>query len=972
MLIASIVLLISSNVLAQTTGAIGRDPKISRPEKTTSPLDSPIIKGVARDKVATNSTWSFLPLEAAEAETFEREHPTYDGRGTIIVILDTGVDPGLPGLTSTSEGKQKIIDVQDFSGTGEVPYAEATRSGDVLNFQGKRVLTGLNSIKLPTTINKYFYAQLTERKFQNGLSDLNFNESDSDAYGILLFEDTPGHFLAYLDSDGDSSLTGEKQLANYHERFDIFSFHSPDTSEHGQGKRLNGAINIFPERSVISVYFDDGSHGSHVAGIASGHSIDGQDGFNGLAPGAEVVGIKFADNTEGGVTVSNSMRRGFLYAANLATTSHKPVVVNMSFGIGSELEGRSAMDKFLDSLLTAVPELTVCISAGNEGPGLSTIGLPGSADRVITSGAALPDDAARDLYGAALTHPVLFDFSSRGGELAKPDIVSPGTAVSTVPDYVSGDRYNGTSMSSPFTTGCAAVILSAMKQTFPDFIPNAFALKRAMMLSAIPITGCTPLDEGFGEVNIPRAFELLRSWYERKHTPTHYTILTMIPSAVAKGTAAFYRSGNYPKNGEHNYFRVTADEDPNATIREKAVGFKSFDLVSDASWLVPVQTSIYRRGEKAMQVDVRYDEKKLAAPGIYTGRIWAFPKGGKAQHTRAESEFELLNTIIVPYTFAPQNSYRVEIPEIKQTSGEVDRFFFAIPVGARSIRFTLSSADAHASADASIFDNDGNAFAGLSLKRGEIPRPATIEITGEQLHSGVLELDLRGGRAPEDMKRSAMTLEADVIPMDFELTSSSARSGETARAHITLTNGSASDIDLLSDAEILGYERTFDTVITTGDDCRIAVTPRPKEAHVEYLVSLSREDYNLFTDIALQILRPDSTAAFNSGFDIREKTAKVTFDQAAGERYTLYFRGGLAVPDEPHTFRLTIRERRVLNSSIGATIDPAHTVLYPDEAKTFKLESTRTMPELPDSYRFYGMIRIKHGPDGVMRLPLRF
>src|SRR6185312_12045560 len=189
-------------------------------------------------------------------------------------------------------------------------------------------------------------------------------------------QDANNHYAAYVDGIGSGNLTGEPQLFNYHERFDIFSFHSFGETDSSEGKRLNGAINFFPQKNLVSVYFDDGSHGSHVAGIATGHDIDAAHGFNGLAPGAELIGLKFADNALGGVTVTNSMKRAYEYAANLAKTSTKPVVVNMSFGIGSELEGQSEMDKWLDSLLTEVPQLTVCIAAGNEGPGLSTIGLP--------------------------------------------------------------------------------------------------------------------------------------------------------------------------------------------------------------------------------------------------------------------------------------------------------------------------------------------------------------------------------------------------------------------------------------------------------------------------------------------------------------------------------------------------------------------------------------------------------------------
>src|SRR5262249_40679534 len=152
---------------------------------------------------------------------------------------------------------------------------------------------------------------------------------------------------------------------NYHEHFDTFIFHSLDTAI-SSGRRLTGAVNIYPERDLISLYFDDGSHGTHVAGIASGHNIDNEEGFNGLAPGAQIIACKFADNSAGGVTVSGSMQKAFELAAQTASSQPKPVVVNMSFGIGNELEGHAVMDKWLDSLLAATPNLTVCISGGNE------------------------------------------------------------------------------------------------------------------------------------------------------------------------------------------------------------------------------------------------------------------------------------------------------------------------------------------------------------------------------------------------------------------------------------------------------------------------------------------------------------------------------------------------------------------------------------------------------------------------------
>src|ERR1051325_7059339 len=240
----------------------------------TGPTPSPSVSvSVPVDKVATHSAWSFLSLGATKVDEFQRQHPTYDGRGVIIMIFDTGVDPGVPGLGETTEGKHKIINVRDESLTGDVALSDATRVGDdLLAHDGHRVLIG--TMSLPNSIDgKYYWGVLPERRYQNGLGDLNFDGNETDNYGIVAFQDATNHWVAYVDSDGDGSVADEKQLATYAERYDLFRFHSSD-SVASSGKFLTGAVNIDPARKHVSVYFDDGSHGTHVAGIAAGHDID--------------------------------------------------------------------------------------------------------------------------------------------------------------------------------------------------------------------------------------------------------------------------------------------------------------------------------------------------------------------------------------------------------------------------------------------------------------------------------------------------------------------------------------------------------------------------------------------------------------------------------------------------------------------------------------------------------------------------
>jgi subtilisin family serine protease len=890
---------------------------------------------------------SLLSLSACGVDSLWMKHPEWDGRGVIVCVLDDGMDIGIRGLIKTSEGKNKVIDVQDLGGSGDIYFSEAERRGDELYHNGQRVLRGLNS-KSFTAGTKYYYAQLTEKRYQNGIGDLNFNEKRDDVFGILVFDDGTGQWSAIVDGNADTDIADEQIVTTYRTRPSTFKLRAEDTAKANDGRYLTGAVNIFPDQKKITLFIPDGAHGTHVAGIAAGFEIGGQKNFHGIAPGAELVAIKFSDNTLGGITVSSSMQRAYEHVIKIARETKKPVVVNMSFGIGSEIEGQSVMDLWLDSLLRANPDVTVCVSAANDGPGLSNIGLPGSADHVITSAAILPDDTGRDLYGVDRAATTVFDFSSRGGELDKPDIATPGGAVSTVPDYVGFDRFNGTSMSSPYTAGLCASLISAVIQKYPAYSPKAFHIKRALEFSAKPIAGFTYLDQGFGVPNLPRAVEILSSWIEKNSFPDDYRIETQLPGVIEKGTAAFYRNGYIPRKGGSAYFSIIPIENGHKT-RESFTSFNSFDLRSDADWLRPLQRSVYRRGSGAFGVNVIYDETKLDKPGLYTGTVFGYRKGESKYPA-----FELRNTVVIPYRFTYENNNAFTIGKIDLSRSRISRHFIAVPSGCAALRVSIQAITPDTKADIVFVDNDGRTFEYLGMYDGERSSNASITLTGESLRKGVIELVVKQGtRTPPSNTPAVVEVQCEALTLDVVRRSVTPSGDSLRRMTFSVTNTSPFPISVKPEFIYRGFAKMIDTLIEHSDSVWYPFRRIADEKRIQFSVSMKREDYNLFTDIALQIRKPDGKAAAGGGFDLRSTSIGMSFEEKDTTHYSLFFVGGYADRDKRLPYRLLVNELhepRESQRSQRAESDKRPLTIYPFQTEEITLVVERGK-STPRGYR---------------------
>ena len=554
-----------------------------------------------------------MPLYTTGIPQFLEEHPAYDGRGILIAILDSGIDGAIPGLATTTTGERKILDLRDFSGEGRIVLSRVKPSKDSVTVGGI-TLAGFGRVVLFNAEGPWYGGVLKEAPLgQAPAADIDANGRVGDVLPVIVTRASDGWILL-ADTDRNGSLLGEKPIRDYLVSRETFGW-----SRKGVRARLNLAANISESDGLplLDLLFDTSGHGSHVAGIAAGHDMYDVAGFNGVAPGAQLLGLKIANNAQGGLSTTGSMIRAMDYAIRFAARRRLPLVLNLSFAVGNEIEGQARIDQLVDSVLASHPELVFTLSGGNDGPGLSTLGFPGSASRALTVGAVLPGDPNEP--ADVRQEPVAY-YSARGGEVAKPEILAPGAAYSTVPLWDRGAEVkSGTSMAAPHAAGLVALLYSALRQEQRE-LPAARTIRQALMVTARPIPGATFPDQGAGIPQVSAAYRWLRSG-------------SMAPEIEVRadgGVSAAYHAAGI-READDTLQRFTL-------VRPAGLPPATYALRSNASWLVaPVSVTLT---DSVTSLTVRYRPELLRKLGTTTGVVSGWPSD-----TMAGPAFRLVNTV---------------------------------------------------------------------------------------------------------------------------------------------------------------------------------------------------------------------------------------------------------------------------------------------------------------------------------------
>ncbi|CAD5205459.1 unnamed protein product [Bursaphelenchus okinawaensis] len=686
-----------------------------------------------------------IPKDIVKQPEFLAKHPEFDGRGTVIAILDMGVDLAAPGLQTTSTGLPKIIDAVNFTGAGDVITTEIRKpneNGEIIGLTGRK-LKVLSTWKNPS--NEYrlglkrlfeLYPQELQCRIKESRRDRNVTQEHAP-----LISDNLKKLNDHIISVGQTSknLTDkwkrkdlEFQL-EYPRSFvnkmdsgpvlDCIVWHDGDKWVACLDNTFNGNLSectvmtdfktsrqwgyITPEDSLtyclairnngnlLEITTPSGSHGTHCAHIAAAYYPD-QPECSGLAPGAQIVSIVIGDHRNKGRSLGQSVSRAINYCAEIGVD-----LVNFSYGSAhSKVYPTGTLLSYLNKLVNdyGIPFFA---SAGNEGPALSSVTDPAAQTSAIFSvGAVLPEEAAEVLYGTMekrQTH--MLHFSSRGptsdGGLGL-NFSAPGAAYAGMPSYSlnAAELKNGTSMAAPNAAGCAACLLTAAKAHNIKMSP--LKLKLALENSAkIPENSekLTKLDYGHGILDLEAAYDVL----QKLHLPAELSAFTITVGHVSMGGSDQEKRGIYirdPYQLKNNfdykvwvepYFKNSQVENTTKINFQRHVR-----LESTVPYLKHAKNILLTNNCSCFQV--RVDPKNLEAGKVHYSEILAYEVDPKTKLTSTAGPiFRVPVTVIKPIEL--DEGSNLMKTNMNLTAGQPERLFIKCPPHSTEVNVKVRSTD---------------------------------------------------------------------------------------------------------------------------------------------------------------------------------------------------------------------------------------------------------------------------------------
>jgi hypothetical protein len=635
----------------------------------------------------------YLPGRDMDITSFHATHPTFDGRGVTLAILDATPDFLLPELQSaTSLDGQPIQKIANLLASTD-PRDDDDPMWVKMDTQvhadgGKFAAQGVDYIAPGD--GDYRFGFFDERALNAPAyihKDVNFDrnpEGSSGLFAVIWDEKTN---TVWVDTDQDHNFLNEHALQDYaiHHDVGIFGTNKPASARR---KSVGFVIQTDPDKKYVRVTLGIWQHVTEVSGAAVGKGFYGGS-YGGVAPEAQLETIFYAPDIFRLVESTIMAAR----AKNIDVICLEPSIldeVNNPVHDGTLVAGTiftRLRDKYQKLIL----------SPANNSAGMTTVVDEVSSRGVIAVGAYQSAESYRINNGATVANydnlHLVGSFGPAGNGALKPEIISPSEIISTDPGYKPAkiekgvyeippgyDIAGGTSTAGPTASAAVALLISAAKQSNIHY--DAGRLKTALLSTARFLPSFPAYKQGNGLVQVGAAWAMLQE-LDKKYDPlaieSHAPVKTELAQYLNppfEGPGVFEREGWVPQQSATRSitFKRTSGPSSPETFRLEWVGdngaFQSADSIT-----LPLNTPV----ELPISIHV-------GDPGVYSA-ILNLKRAGYPGIA-----YQVLNTIVAADSFDQANHFSVEKKVLAERPG-TPSFFYRVPPDTPALRVHLSIPD---------------------------------------------------------------------------------------------------------------------------------------------------------------------------------------------------------------------------------------------------------------------------------------
>lgn len=507
--------------------------------------------------------------------SYRKTNPDVDGRGTVIGVIDDGISLFQSGFQQTTLGERKIKAFRAAS-----PELNITlKDEDLTTFANAPGFRPHYSATGSTLFSKVWTGKVTEPTIAsaitpsaaadtNPLSFADWNENKvQDSYLVAVGRKTDGTLEICVDLNGNSQPDSDECFGDYRQSGE-YSFWSKASAD-GRGRNLAGIFD--PATAVLSLTEGESkgdSHGEGVASVAAGHKIGHR--FDGLAPGASLLdydlSTKSANDGVQTYTIGTFLRALEWMGQQSAD------VVNISYSLFfSSVSGQLFMQQAMQKIVQRY-NLVICLSGGNNGPGLSSLNRRAIYPTdTLVAGAFVGKSLYEYVHGVTglPKQGRVVSYSSRGpgpfGEMG-PTVLSPLASLTHAAPAEGFRAFSGTSSASPALAGLASNLISKIRSL--NLPVSAPLVVHAIRMSGTPLVDVPFVEQGAGLPKIARAVSIYRELLRAKR-PVSVTV--SIPNAPAAETTTTAPQGIFVPMSSLIALGGTAIEQRSYAARLKAV-----------------------------------------------------------------------------------------------------------------------------------------------------------------------------------------------------------------------------------------------------------------------------------------------------------------------------------------------------------------------------------------------------------------